>query len=293
MPKILKFIIYGLLLILAFYLILSHMLANPATDHPFFEQFDEYPLVVAHAGSELYPTDTLFALEQYAAMGVDVLEMDVHRTADGEVILIHDDTVDRTTDGTGDVREMTLAEVQALDAGYYWTDEDGSHPFRGQGVFIPTLDEVLNRFPGYPMVIEIKQDDPPMESDLCYLLEEYEMDEKVIVASFHDDVMQRFREVCPQVATAASKGEVIEFVVRSYLLLPGTLSPEYHALQVPEKEYGIPIVNRFTVWAANRRNLQIHIWTVNDPEEMQHFIDIGVHGIMTDRTDLLLHRLNR
>lgn len=294
MPKSLKYIIYSLLTLLGFYLILSHMLANPAQEHPFFDQFNEYPLVIAHAGSELYPSDTLYALEQYAAMDVDVLEMDVHMTADGHIILIHDDTVDRTTEGTGDVREMTLEEVQSLDAGYYWTKNGGlSHPFRGQGIIIPTLEQVFERFPDYPMIIEIKQADPPMEQELCSLLVEYEMDEKVIIPSFHDDVMQRFRDACPQVATAASRGEVIEFVVKSYTLLFGTIDPQYHALQVPEKEYGIPIVNRFTVWTASRRNLQTQIWTINDPLEMQRFIDMGVHGIMTDRTNLLIDLLGR
>jgi len=291
---IIKKILSLIIAILLFTAIIFHIIAKPADDHPFFTQFDEYPLVIAHAGSKLYPTDTLYALEMYAEMGVDILEMDIHMTKDGQIILIHDDTVDRTTNGTGDVREMTLSEIKDLDAGYYWTDNDGaSYPFQDQGITIPTLDEVLTRFPGYPMIIEIKQSDPPMEKELCDLLRLYDMQENVMVPSFNDAVMNEFRRVCPEVATAASESEVRDFVIKNFLMLSGTITPKYYALQVPESRDGIPIVNRFLIWAANHRNIQVHIWTINDPADMDRFIDMDVHGIMTDRTDLLIELLER
>jgi len=250
--------------------------------------------VIAHAGSELLPTDTLFALEQYADMGVDILEMDVHMTKDKHIILIHDETVDRTTDGTGDVREMTLAELQSLDAGYYWTNDDGeTYPLRGQGIKIPTLEEVFQTIPDYPMIIEIKQDSPSMEQDLCNLLREHKMGEKVMIPSFSDIAMERFRQACPEIATAASSGEARDFVYRNFALMAGTISPKYYALQVPEERDGITIVTKLLIFFANWRNVQVHIWTINDPEEMQHFIEMGVHGIMTDRADLLMDILDR
>ena len=189
-------------------IVIAHVVASPAPDHVYFNQFrqDRYSLVIAHAGSELYPTDTLYALEQYAAMDVDVLEMDLHMTADGEIILIYDDTVDRTTNGSGDVREMSLAELQTLDAGWYWTKDEQTYPFRDQGITIPTLREVFETFPDYAMIIEIKQESPSMAAPLCDLIREYEMQEKVLVPSFSDEAIQEFREVCPEVATAASRG---------------------------------------------------------------------------------------
>jgi len=104
----------GILAAVFLVIVVLHLIAVPAPDHPFFDQFERCPLVIGHAGSELYPTDTLHALDQNADMGVDILEMDVHSTKDMHIILIHDDTVDRTTDGIGDVREMTLAELQSL-----------------------------------------------------------------------------------------------------------------------------------------------------------------------------------
>ena len=278
-----KRILQILVIVLGITAIIAHLGASPAPDHPFFEQFsaDQYPLVIAHAGSELYPTDTLYALQQYAEMGVDVLEMDAHMTADGEIILIHDHTVDRTTNGTGDVRQMTLAEVQSLDAGWYWTEDNQTYPFRDQGITIPTLREVFESFPEYPMIIEIKQETPSMAAPLCELIRQYGMQDKVMVPSFRDAAMQ------------ASEDEVRDFVIRGFLLMAGTITPEYEALQVPESRDGIPIVTRLFLWFAHNRNLEVHIWTINEPEEMQRFINMGVDGIMTDRTDLLLEVLGR
>ena len=283
------------IVLIALIILSAHILASPSPDHPYFNQFsaEQYPLVIAHAGSELYPTDTLYALEQYAAMDVDILEMDLHMTADGEIILIHDDTVDRTTDGTGDVREMTLAEVRSLDAGWYWTQDDETHPFRGQGITIPTLRQVFETFPEYAMITEIKHESPSMAAPLCALIREYGMEKKVLVPSFSDAAIQDFRQACPEIATAASEGEVLDSVVRGYLLLGGTITPDYEALHVPVSRYNIPIVTRLFLWFSRNRNVEVHVWTINEPEEMLRLIDMGVDGIMTDRTDLLLEMLGR
>ena len=290
-----KRILLVILILSAAGILIAHLAASSAEDHPFFDNFsaDQYPLVIAHAGSELYPHDTLFALKEYAAMEVDVLEMDLHMTADGEIILIHDHTVDRTTDGSGDVREMTLEEVQALDAGWYWTKDEQSYPFRGQGIIIPTLEEVFEIFPDYAMIIEIKQDSPPMAAPLCELIREYGMENKVMVASSRERAMQEFRSNCPEVATSATRAEVKQLVVRGFLLLGGTITPMYEALQVPEKDNDIPVVTPLFLWFAHNRNLQVHIWTINEAEEIQRFIDMGLDGIMTDRTDTMLEILGR
>jgi glycerophosphoryl diester phosphodiesterase len=294
MKLTLKKVAKYLLVFLISVLIILHLLAKPAPQHPYFDQFDSYPLVIAHAGSKLYPTDTLFALQQYAEMGVDILEMDVNMSKDGQIVVIHDDTVDRTTNGTGKISEMTLVEIQALDAGYNWTNgTDESHPFRGIGINIPTLKEAFSTFPEYPMVVEIKQESPAMEEALCNLIREFDMESKVMVPSFSDVAMQNFREFCPEVATAASSGEVRDFVYRTFGLVAGTISPPYFALQVPESSDGIPVTTKLLIAFAKWRNVEVHIWTINDPADMQRFIDMGVDGIMTDRTDLLLEILNR
>ncbi|MCJ7625594.1 MAG: glycerophosphodiester phosphodiesterase [Anaerolineaceae bacterium] len=292
MSRLIKRILLFILAVFVLSVVISTLDARPVPDHPFFQQFDRYPLVIAHAGSTLFPTDTIFALEQYADMGVDILEMDVHMTRDGAIVLIHDDTVDRTTDGTGDIRAMSLAEAQSLDAGYYWTQDDGgTYPYRGKGIVIPPLETVFETFPGYPMIIEIKQETTSMAQPLCSLIREHGMAEKVIIPSFSDVATQEFRRACPEVATAASTGEVTNFVIRNFILLSGTISPDYYAMQVPESRSGIPVVTRLFLWAAQRRNIQVHIWTINEREDMQRFIEMGVDGIMTDRADLLFDLL--
>ncbi len=250
--------------------------------------------MIAHAGSELYPTDTMYAFERYAAMGVDILEMDTNMTADGEIVVIHDKTIDRTTDGTGTVSEMTLAEIQQYDAAYDWTQDDGqTYPLRGQGITVPSLREVFETFPQYPMIIEIKQESPSMAGALCDLIKEYEMEDYVMIPSFNDVAIAEFREACPRVATQPSRGEVKNFVILNFLGLSGLTNPQYQAFGVPEEDGGIPVVRRWFIWNAHRKNLDVQIWTINDPVEMQRFMDMGVDGIMTDRTDLMIDLLKK
>lgn len=274
-----------------------HALARPAPEHPFFAQFERYPLVMGHAddsGSGFWPGNTMLYLEGIAGLGVDVLEMDLHMSRDGRIVLIHDATVDRTSDGSGRVSDLTLAELQALEVGVNWTQDDGAtYPYRGQGLRIPTLEEVFQRFPDYPMIIEIKQETPSMAEPLCALIRQYGMAEKVIVPSFRDAAIQEFRAACPEVATAAASEETRRFVYLHFAFLSGIVSPPYHAFQVPETSGGIQVVTPRFVRAAHRANAEVHVWTVNDPADMQRLLDMGVDGIMTDRPDILLALLGR
>lgn len=272
-------------------------LARPVPAHPHFAQFQRYPLVIAHAedtGTGLWPGDTFVHLDGAAALGVDVLEMNVHMTRDGAIVLIHDDTVDRTTNGRGSVWELTLAEIQALDAAYHWSPDDGqTFPYRGQGVTIPTLDAVFEKYPDYPMIVEIKQTTPSLAQPLCDLIRRHGMEQTVIVPSFSDQAIQEFRQACPEVATAAARDEVTAFVLLNYAFLAGTVSPVYQALHVPERSSGITVVTPGAVAAAHQRGVQVHVWTVNDPDDMRRFIDMGVDGLMTDRPDVLMELLGR
>ncbi|HNB50714.1 MAG TPA: glycerophosphodiester phosphodiesterase [Anaerolineales bacterium] len=296
MKKLLRPLLYILGVIVAL-ILASRFLSQPAPAHVWFDQFDRYPLVIAHAdtaGTSPWPGDTMLFLENVAAMGVDVLEMNVNMTGDGHIVLNHDITVDETTDGTGIISEMTLAEVQALDAAYDWTQDDGgTYPYRGQGIVIPTLEEVFQTFPDFAMIVEIKQEAPSMAQPLCDLIREYGMEEKVIVPSFSDMAMSEFRAACPEVATAASTGEVKQFVYLSFAFLSNPATPPYFAMQVPIKSSGITVITPGFVANAHRRGLQIHAWTINKPEDMQMLKDMGVDGIMTDRPDVLLEMLGR
>lgn len=288
--------ILGLLLIvllLAFVLLQRRSIAQ----HPWFDQFNNYPLVIAHAddtGQGLWPGNTMLFLESVAELGVDGLEMDAHMTRDGHVVLMHDDTVDRTTDGAGLISNMTLEEIKALEVGGNWSQDDGAtYPYRSQRLQVPTVEEVFQRFPDYPMVIEIKQETPSMANPFCALIREYGMSEKVLVPSFSDQAINEFRAACPEVATAASGDEVRSFVIANFLLATNLLNPAYQAFQVPEESSGIPVVIPHFVNSAQDHNLQVHIWTINDAHDMKRFLEMGVNGIMTDRPDILLDILGR
>lgn len=274
----------GILLILAFIALL--LVNRTIPNHPFFEQFSEYPLIFAHAddtGSGLWPGNTMIHLKKSAAMGVDVLEFDIHLTKDGTLILMHDDTVDRTTNGSGRIADLELNKIQALEVGFNWTKDNGeSFPYRGQGLQAPTLEAVFREFSDYPMNIEIKDTGTAAVNPLCKLIKEFDKQNHILVASSNDEAMAAFRDSCPEVATSGSSSEVRNFVIMNFLMLSKILPIEYEAFQVPEESSGIPVTIPHFVNSANGRNAQVHVWTVNDPQDMQKFIDMGVQGIMTD-----------
>ncbi|GAB4420497.1 MAG: glycerophosphodiester phosphodiesterase [Anaerolineales bacterium] len=290
-----KKIILTVVGVLAFILAWVMTFSKPATAHPYYADDLNYPLVIAHQGGDgLWPGNTLYAFERAAELGVDVLEMDLHISKDGVLVIMHDETVDRTTDGTGLLEEMTLEEVKALDAGYAWTPDDGAtYPFRGQGVTVPTLEEVFQAFPEYRMVIEIKKTERSMAEPFCDLIRAYQMEDQVLVASFHDERMEAFRRVCPEVATSSARQETTVFVLLSKVYLGRAFSPAFQSLQVPRESSGITVMTEGFVRAVHERGLRVEPWTINDPAEMQKYIDWGVDGIITDRPDLMLDVLKR
>jgi glycerophosphoryl diester phosphodiesterase len=254
------------------------------------------PLVIAHQGGDgIWPGDTMIAFENAVKIGADVLEMDAHITRDGKIVLMHDEKVDRTTDGTGLIEDKTLVELKQLDAAYKWSnDGDKTFPFRGQGVQVPTLEELFQKFPQMRYVIEIKLTENPIDKPLCDLIRKYNMQDKVVIASFHDEAMQRFREACPEVATSASRGEVTKFVLLEKVFLSGLLLPKYESLQPPynpKESMNIPIMTRRFIREAHAKNLAVEPWTVDDPKLMKQYIEWGVDGIMTDRPDLMVEVL--
>ncbi|NHZ72264.1 MAG: glycerophosphodiester phosphodiesterase [Aquificales bacterium] len=286
-------IFLGVVAVLLLILALFALNAQPADDTSFFDQTEF--MVIAHQGGEqLRPSNTMPAFEHAVELGVDVLEMDIHQTKDGVLILMHDATVDRTTDGSGAIQEMTLAEIKALDAGHYWTDDDGqTYPYRGQGIAVPTLEEIFQAFPDMLMNIEIKQDSPSIVEPFCDLIHEYGMADKVLIPTFHPDTMIEFREKCPGIATAMTEPEIRTFFGLNLAFLGSLYSPPGEAFQIPEYSGGLHVVTKHFVNGAHDRNIAVHVWTVNDPADMERLIAAGVDGIITDRPDLLLEIMGR
>ncbi len=287
-----------IILILFGFLVFLRVISKPAPEHPYYADGLNYPLVIAHQGGDrVWPGNTLYAFEKAVEIGADVLEMDAHITKDSEIVLMHDERVDRTTDGTGLIQDMTLAELLKLDAAYQWSNDDGkTFPYRGRGIQAPTLKELFQKFPEKRFLIEIKLTKNSIAKPFCDLIHEYNMQDKVIVASFHDDAMALFRETCPDIATSGSKGEVTPFILLGKVFLSGWLSPKYQSLQVPyetSESYGIPIMTERFIREAHAKNIHIEPWTVDDPELMKKYMDWGVDGIITDRPDLMMEILGR
>jgi glycerophosphoryl diester phosphodiesterase len=206
----------------------------------------------------------------------------VHATADGAVVVIHDETVDRTTDGAGLVRKMTLEALQQLDAGHHFRTGGGDHPFRGRGLRVPTLDELLERFPDTPVNIEIKQGEPAIETAVLSVLDRHAARERTLLAAEDAVIMSRIREAAPRMLTSFSAPEVAKFFLR--LLddeIVGYDAPGV-ALQVPPAFGGTRIITSDLIRSAHELGLEVHAWTINSTAEMEELIDLGVDGIMTD-----------
>lgn len=243
-------------------------------------------LVVAHQGASGHvPGDTLESFRLGFEMGAHVAEMDLHLTSDGRVVVIHDATVDRTTNGSGPVAGMTLRELKALDAGYGFTGPDGSRPYRGRGLTVPTLDEVFEAFPGRPLLLELKPEaDPSLADAVAERIEAHSARDRVVVASFSGETLRRFRARMPDVATSFSLDEALAFLA---LGLHPWYRPPGQVLQVPEHLGSFPLVNPVFLWVARHRGLDVHVWTVNETADMERLLAMGVDGIITDYPDRL------
>ena len=261
-------------------------------DHAYFDR--PGPWVIAHrGGSGLWPENTLLALERAAALGVDALEMDLRMTADGVIVLMHDETVDRTTNGSGQVRRMRFAQLRTMDAGHRFLDSSGRFSYRGKGLTVPSLEEALSRFVDIRLNVEMKDRTPELAARLCGLLRQKWATGRVLVASFDQRTMEAFREACPSVATSATPREALTFYQLGRLGLLSLYRSPAAALQIPEFLRGRWVVDAKLLASAAALNVNVEIWTVNRPADMKRLLDLGVHGILTDYPDRLLRLMGR
>jgi glycerophosphoryl diester phosphodiesterase len=248
----------------------------------------------AHQGGAAEaPSSTLVALHRAVEVGAHALELDVHCTRDDHLVVCHDATVDVTTDGAGRIADMTLEEVRALDNGYRFGADEG-FPYRGRGHTIATLDEVLEAFPRTFLNFDIKETAPavpPYEEKLAAALRRFGRGDDVIVASFLDQATEAFSTFAPEVSTSAGTMATAQFwaAVQSGDEAPST---RHHALQVPPAYEQTVIVDERFVERAHATGLAVHVWTIDDAEEMRRLLALGVDGIMTDRPSVLARVLS-
>jgi glycerophosphoryl diester phosphodiesterase len=248
-----------------------------------------WPASFAHRGASAQaPENTLEAFRLAVEAGAGGLELDIRLTRDGEVVVIHDATVDRVTDGSGAVAGMTLDEVRRLDAGYSFSPDGGrSFPYRGREVRIPTLAEIYEEFPDTCVNADIKEAQPGAEEAVLSVIQEADAEGRTLVASTDHAVLRRFRKVSgDRVSTGASRREIAAFYVLSRLQLEALVSPAYEALQVPVEHRVIKLVTPRFVRAAHSRGVRVDVWTINDAAEMRRLLDLGVDVIMTDRPEV-------
>lgn len=272
-------------------------LPRQAAQHPFFAAAKNRPEVIAHRGGNLqWPGETMFAFEQAVKLGVDMLEMDVYQTLDGELVLMHDADVRGTTDGSGLISRMTLPELKRLNAAFRWKDEKGDFSRRGDNLRVATLAEVFDAFPNVRMNIEMKPARVSPVAKLCALIRAKKMTDKVLVASFKDSYLEDFRVHCPGVATSASTLEIVQYLIRKRPLKAQALQlkPEIEA-EIPRLKFFAKkiLTKEFVETARTKFNLQVHAWTVNEEDKMKEAIATGVDGIITDHPSRLLSVLGR
>jgi glycerophosphoryl diester phosphodiesterase len=250
-----------------------------------------WPINFAHrGGAKVVPEDTIEGFHEGFALGAGVVECDVHASAEGIVVVIHDALVDRTTDGTGPVAEKTVPELQSLDAAYRFTiDEGKTFPWRGKGVKIPTLKALHQAFPAAPFNIEIKGRRSGIEEAVFGQIEAAGATERTLVVSDNRGTISRFRKASRgKVATASSGFELVIYWILHLLHLGALYDPPFQALQAPEKYKGVvPVVTRRFVREAHDRGLRVDVWTIDDEPAMRRLLSFGVDGIMTDRPDVL------
>jgi glycerophosphoryl diester phosphodiesterase len=258
--------------------------ASRRSPRPGAAYFAGAPLLIAHrGGSALAPENTLLAFERALTWWrADILELDVQPTADGEVVVFHDATLDRTTDGSGPVAAHTLAQIRALDAGFRFTPDGVEYPFRGRGIGVSTLSEVLEAFPGVRVNVEIK--DGRAQERVWESIRETAATDRVLIAA--GSARNRARLAGYPVPVSAGREEIAPFLAQ--LRLPfRPYTPEVDALQVPDVWQGRRVLSPALIELAQSRNLPVHVWTVDDPALMHQYLDWGVDGIVSDRPDLL------
>jgi glycerophosphoryl diester phosphodiesterase len=255
------------------------------------------PLAFAHrGGAALWPENTLIAFEQALSLGCRYLETDVHLTRDGEVVVFHDERLERTTNGIGPVAAHSYDELRRLDAGYRFSPRPSAsatravaeYPWRGRGLFIPRFEDLLQLSADARFNVELKSADPRLVERFWELIDNHRLHDRVLVAAAIDAVGRAFRRISMgRVATSAGQREATAFWAACRTGVWPWLPVAYDALQVPERSGRLTVVDSRFVRAAHARGLHVHVWTIDEPAEMERLLALDVDGIMSDRPDQL------
>ena len=245
-----------------------------------------HPLVFAHRGGcALGPENTIAAFDLGRAAGADGLELDVHLSSDGVIVVCHDDRLDRTTNANGPIQARTAAELARVDAGHRYADGAGGFPFRGLGIGIPTLRDVLARYRDMRVIVEMKEDSAEMGRAVAAEVRAADAVERVCAAGYGQQSLDAARAALPDMATSASRPEAQWAVYRSKAGLPVRRAP-YNAFQVPETAGWLRIISPRFVRHVHDAGRRIQAWTIDVEPDMRRLLSWGVDGLITNRPDV-------
>ena len=256
--------------------------------HPFFTSAG--PAVFAHrGGAALAPENTLAAFDRGLTLGADGIELDVRPSRDGVVVVHHDATVDRTTNGRGAVSALTADELARLDAGYRFQEEGTSrHPFRGCGIGVPRLADVLSQFREARVIIELKGSSRALALATVDVVRRADAVDRVCIGSSSLRSLRAVRAAAPAVATSAAREEVRWAVYRGWLGWPPSRHAKYACFQVPELAGATRVVSPRFVDAARRVGRPVQVWTINQEDDARRLLGWGVQALITDRPDIMV-----
>ena len=242
-----------------------------ADNHPFFK--NQLNKIIPHRGGlGIFPENTLYAFDQAKELGFNILELDVRSTLDSVLVVFHDSTLTRMTGNTGQISQLLFNQLQSFTI---YSEKHGSHK-------IPTVEELFNRIHGVHFIIEIKSRENYISNLLCNLINNYQLTNNVLIASFTSDQTEKFREECPSVATGATIDEMKLFGLLNKFYLDGVIIPEYEAMILPLNWKLNRLVTQELTNRVNEKNLNLFVWTVNDTNIISELLDFGVTGIISD-----------
>lgn len=249
------------------------------------------PLVIAHRGASVAaPENTMESFQRAVELGADAIEMDVRITADGEIVVVHDPTLDRTAGIRGVVQSMTARQLREADAGAGFTPDGGlSYPFRGRGVRVPLLAEVLEAFPETPLLVEVKT--VGAMRALEQLVRRHGAAGRVVPASEHHGALVAFRDA--PFRCGASRRDIARLYFGSLLRAPLPQHGRYGLLAVPYRWHGLEVPTPGFVSAAQDVGAAVHVWTVDEPADARRLWERGVSGIVTNDPAAMVAELQR
>lgn len=261
---------------------------DPVDDIPYYK--DQSFSVIAHRGGRgLLPGNTIEAAVNAVNIGSDVIEIDIHLTADNVLVVRHDDLIDTTSDGIGLIADLTFEQIRSFNAGFH--EVDFPKATFDRPLKIPSLASLFERLPDQRFLIELKPTNTNAADTLCDLVIEHKRQHQVLVGSFHTSVLKYFRKHCPSVPTSLGKNELLLLSLLQRLHLGHFFSSPGYAMQVPQSFDGVDIITPDLISLARRLNLRVEAWTINDQQNMVALKAMGVDGIITDYPDQLIDTL--